>query len=136
VTRQLLREVVYSWGVVTDVVVDDPDPIFISSVAIRFSSGNELFIEAVGVDDSVRILQSEVTHRPGSVEVSEWMPWSTLVGKRLEWVWTMMNQQGYVDGVQFESSGQDQPALQLMVIASSLKPYLVMASPGPWGAER
>jgi hypothetical protein len=59
-------------------------------------------------------------------DVSGEYPWSLLVGGAPLWLWSLTNQQGYRDGFQImlRKDGAD-IGLQIMVIASSLKPFLV-----------
>lgn len=55
-------------------------------------------------------------------------PWRQCVGKRLQWVWSMTNQQGYTDGTRFEffePNESDSTIVELVVAASSLETYSV-----------
>jgi hypothetical protein len=96
----------------------------LSTARITFEKG-DLNIEAVAEDDSLSIsidLRLEGTLS----DVSSAAPWRGLVGGRPSWIWTLTNQQAFVDGIQFlVRTGCGEVMLQLVVIASSLKPYLV-----------
>ena len=51
-------------------------------------------------------------------------PWKEAVGKPLLWTWLMTNQQGYLDGVQFEFASSVEKAsvvIQLIVCGGALK---------------
>ncbi|KZN35208.1 hypothetical protein N480_19380 [Pseudoalteromonas luteoviolacea S2607] len=45
------------------------------------------------------------------------------LGKRLMWAWSMMNQQGYLDGIKFEFDNA--AAFEVVVLASEFKLYRV-----------
>jgi Family of unknown function (DUF6334) len=120
----LLKEVVDSFGAVKRIAVDDVDPVMLSVICITFENG-DLNIEAVAEDDSLNI---SIDSRPEGTlsDVSSGVPWRRLVGGSPLWIWTLTNQQGFVDGIQFlVRTGRGDVMLQLVVIASSLKPNLV-----------
>jgi Family of unknown function (DUF6334) len=120
----LLKEVVDSFGAVKRIAVDDVNPVMLSVICITFENG-DLNIEAVAEDDSLNI--SIDSRREGTLsDVSSGAPWRRLVGGSPLWIWTLTNQQGFVDGIQFlVRTGRGDVMLQLVVIASSLKPNLV-----------
>jgi hypothetical protein len=125
----LLGGVVESFGAMRRVLVDDVSPAMLSTVQIIFDNG-VLTVWAIDEDDSIGI-SVDRAYDSDLHEVSRDMPWSVLVGGDLLWIWTMTNHQGYVDGIQFASRvrGAD-VSLQLIVMASSLKPYLVVEDSG------
>jgi hypothetical protein len=45
----------------------------------------------------------------------------TLIGNKLTWVWTMTNNQGYSDGIQFQFNSKTNSIVQFIAIASGLQ---------------
>jgi Family of unknown function (DUF6334) len=53
-------------------------------------------------------------------------PWSFAIGKSLRWGWLLMNQQGYLDAIQFEFANNisdNSVIVQLVAVASRLRVY-------------
>lgn len=123
-TQEVLREAVESFGAITGIAVDDTDPILLGAAYLEFEKGG-LTINALADDDSIAV--SAFPPRPQRWhDISTVQPWADLVGGRPLWIWTMTNQQGYTDGVQFQVRRPDREVgLQLVVYASSLKPFRV-----------
>jgi len=60
------------------------------------------------------------------VDLSHRSPWQSAIGKPVRWIWTMVNQQGYLDGLQFEFANditQKPVVLQLIAMASGINIY-------------
>jgi Family of unknown function (DUF6334) len=52
--------------------------------------------------------------------------WSLAIGKALRWGWVLINQQGYLDAIQFEFANNvsdNSVIIQLVAVASNLKVY-------------
>ena len=90
------------------------------------------FILAKGEDDSIELTKSfpqisslaELTN----TICSEMIPWKLVIGRHIRWAWIMINQQGYLDGIQLEFGNGDKKEsiiVQIITIASSLKVTVV-----------
>lgn len=119
------REVVDTFGAIREVFVDDVDPTLVSALALVFENGS-LTLEAVADDDTLSASLNADLKRIDQ-DVSREPPWSVLVGGVPLWLWSLTNQQGYNDGFQvmLRKDGAD-VGFQIMVLASSLKPFLVI----------
>jgi hypothetical protein len=82
-------------------------------------------VAADGEFDSVNLMMSEGS-KPFKREISQVAPWKQVIGKPILWAWLLTNQQGFMDGFQFEVTTSDgYVAVQLMCEASSLSVRLV-----------
>lgn len=110
---------------------DSEDPYWTESVVLKFQNIN--YIINVNVDtDEVEILfekdtqmfiqaQSK-TENISIIKISDHQNnlLFSLLGKTLTWVWTMTNNQGYFDGIQFQFDTKASQTIQFMAIASRL----------------
>ena len=58
-------------------------------------------------DDSLKLtdkLPNKFLRTNSLIFQSNQRPWKWLIGSPVRWVWNMVNQQGYLDGLQFEFS--------------------------------
>ena len=85
-----------------------------------------MLVEAVADNDTVGV-SLNVELKNARQDVSGESPWSLLVGGAPLWLWSLTNQQGYQDGFQImlRKGGAD-VGFQIMVLAGSLKPFLVI----------
>jgi hypothetical protein len=90
----------------------------------EFDSGM-LVVSAVPDDDTIRLHGSD-SGFVNRVDLTRDQSWARLVGCEVDWIWTLQNQQGYIDGVQMEFSRPGEGwGLQLMCEASRLRPRSV-----------
>ena len=80
---------------------------------------------AVSEDDEIMVSEEPPSEggECGKVDLSADEPWRGLLGRRLRWVWQLVNQQGYADGLQFEWAPDHSRAgktLQLVAVAGRL----------------
>lgn len=124
-TLPLFRDVVDAFGTIRRVLVDDANPALLSVLGLVFDHGSML-VEAVADNDTIGVsLNGELKN--ARQDVSGESPWSLLVGGAPLWLWSLTNQQGYQDGFQImlRKDGAD-VGFQIMVLAGSLKPFLVI----------
>lgn len=121
----ILRTAAHSFGCIKRLAADDIRPTLLSVVHIEFENG-ALTIEAVPEDDTLKLSVGPELEA-GSQELSDVPPWSVLIGGTPIWFWSLTNHQGYTDGLQllFRKDGKD-IGFQIVVMATSLKPYLVI----------
>ncbi len=103
--------------------VDGGDDRF-DNYSFQFDSGC-LSVTASGEDDTIIVSNgtSEVAQKDDLTEVD---PWAKFVGCGLLWMWTLRNQQGYVDGFQVEFSNPGAlHSVQLICEASALTTYVL-----------
>jgi len=104
------------------------DDIRIFTVFLKLVFQHETFFILANGDDSLELTRTfpnvpsleELTQTRGA----EMVPWRFAIGRHLRWGWMMINQQGYVDGIQLEFGNGDKEesiSIQLLAIASSLK---------------
>ncbi|MEV6301156.1 DUF6334 family protein [Actinoplanes sp. NPDC051861] len=124
-TLPSLGEVADTFGAVRQILVDDTNPALLSALVLVFEHGT-LAVEAVADDDTVEVSLHSSPESVGE-DVSGEPPWSLLVGGTPLWLWSMINQHGFRDGLQIMARrGGVDVGFQLMVIAGSLKPFLVI----------
>jgi len=86
---------------------------------------SSFFVVADPSDDSIDV---SMTSPSGIVDMvfrdcSSEEPWSSILGAKPGWMWTLTNQQGYVDGIQIDlhdGEGRFVRRLQMMVGASTI----------------
>ncbi|MFE2285448.1 DUF6334 family protein [Streptomyces sp. NPDC059443] len=99
-----------------------PDtPTMIPAVILDFEDGS--WVLAVNADDdTIRISRSDGLPLEGMriAEAPEESPWTRALSASAQWIWTLENQQGYEDGVQFSFSreGTEVCRIQLIAVAS------------------
>jgi hypothetical protein len=68
-------------------------------------------------DDTLLITEPFETDHAHFDSAPENSPWRLALGKRPRWIWTMTNQQGYQDGIQFEFADPGEAAVTIQMIA-------------------
>jgi hypothetical protein len=103
-------------------------PTDIGFIKLAFQQ-NHYFVVATE-DDSLEVTDNVANlFEPNDfkcVDMSDRSPWQSAIGKQVRWIWTMVNQQGYLDGLQFEFANdisQKPVVLQLIAIASGIDIY-------------
>ena len=102
---------------------EDPDDLDVPSmvwvVRLSFEFGDWSLV-AVPDDDTVLITSRRVTDDVVFADAPENSPWQSGIGRYARWIWAMTNQQGYLDGIQFELTdpGRGMCQIQMIVIAS------------------
>ncbi len=95
---------------------------------IKLAFQQNSFFVVVKEDDSLE-LTDKVTFTENDfkrINMSDKLPWQAAIGKQIRWIWTMVNQQGYLDGLQFEFANninQKPVVIQLIAVASGIKVY-------------
>ncbi|WP_412541348.1 DUF6334 family protein [Longispora sp. K20-0274] len=82
----------------------DPEaPKEITGIRLMFEQG-DWTVSVDPDDDSVLLYETTDTDftKWKVADASTYFPWAAAVGKNIRWVWTLENQNGYVDGLQFE----------------------------------
>jgi len=63
------------------------------------------------------------------VDVSEEIPWNSAIGNRIDWMWELINQQNYLDGLQFEFANKENrkkpTIIQMIAISSAIEIRIV-----------
>jgi len=102
---------------------------FVTAVGLRFESTSAVF--RANPDDDT-LIASVGTLTPHSdetlVDLSDSSPWNTCLGAGACWLWQIINQQGYSDGVRLEfgnSDEQSRATVELLVMASAIKTLIV-----------
>ena len=125
IDNALLKAAVDSFGSIIRVEVDDPNPPTLSLVKVSLDMGS-VVVKAIADDDSIAV-SANAPQGIDTYDVSHVPPWHRLIGAHILWVWTLENHQGYVDGIQFfVRADVGDSCVQLVAIASSLKPYVVL----------
>ena len=99
-------------------------------VAIRFHFENEIVVVAAREDDSLDIFGMERNYDEENQlfrDLSGTAPWDLAISKPLLWSWRMINQQGYLDGLQMQFGRNVHASIvqvQLIAIASEIKIYV------------
>jgi len=90
----------------------------VDAVVLRFARG----AWSIGVDSAWDTVTLTRLPGPGpeATDVSGRLPWSAAIGRRLQWVWVLSNQQGYADALQLEFRDCD-VTVQLLAVASILR---------------
>jgi hypothetical protein len=122
----LVQEVAYEYGNLVkitggrDEVLLPQRPVAFDQVALTFERG-VMTVIAQGDDDTVELRQGLGT-AAYTYELTGGEPLSGFVGRGVQWVWLLRNQQGYQDGFQIEFKGEDDRlALQMICEASMLR---------------
>ena len=83
---------------------------------------------AVADDDTIAVSSGSYSD-PSRQTINA--PWTSCIGKPLQWTWLMTNQQGYTDGARLEFTDPDSQhsvIVELVAGASSLCVYLATPS--------
>jgi hypothetical protein len=126
--RHLMRTIVYESGKFVDVeYFFHPNlPTEIGAIKLWFQKG--IFFVVAKSDDSLECTDKNIESdlkKEGfkSTHSSHDMPWQPAIGRHIRWIWTLMNQQDYLDGLQFEFAdnvSQKSVIIQLIAIASRI----------------
>jgi len=93
---------------------------------IRFTCGEtSIFVIANADDDTIWISKEAPSDlvEMGAQDHSSMNPWTSILGTELAWGWALTNQEGYIDGVQFQfhdGNGRSVRCIQMMVLASTI----------------
>lgn len=96
-------------------------------IRLIFERG-EVYHEALGDYDEISCDSAMKGEFNKSVDISNSSPWKGAVGRDALWAWRMINNQGYLDGIQYSfanNAGKDEKTIQLLTIASEVKIYTV-----------
>ncbi len=96
--------------------------------AIKLCFQKEIFFVIVKPDDELEMTDEKidlVLEKEGykSTQMSHEIPWKLAIGNHVRWIWTLTNQQNYLDGLQFEFANnvnQKSVIIQLIAIASRI----------------
>lgn len=97
----------------------------ISAVKVEFSEST-VFIVVNEDDDTLHAVPQLPHPLEGRehIDVSANCPWRNIVGKPVRWVWDLINNQGYLDGMQFEFTSDTRKGkatiIQMMGMASRI----------------
>ena len=126
--KHLMRTIAYENGKFVDAEsFFHPDlPTEIGVIKLCFQKG--IFFVVAQNDDSLELTDRNIENdlkKEGfkSIRLSNDMPWQSAIGRHIRWLWTLMNQQGYIDGLQFEFAdnvSQEAVIIQLIAIASRI----------------
>lgn len=94
----------------------------LDAVRLSFSSKRSLIFGIEHETDSILMLSS-LPSRVKLHDVSSRAPWRDAINKFLVWGWELCNNRGYRDGVQLQFGPTLAKAIQLVVVASSMKVY-------------
>lgn len=136
----LMRRVVEEFGNLISVAggsdwpIDPVAPQSFWQYEFQFEHGC-LTVSANPDDDTVRLKDGrmDLAH---AVLLHDRTPWSTAVGCRVRWIWTLSNQQGYRDGLQIEFTRERSTvSVQLMCMASAIVAACVTELEGQFASE-
>ena len=87
-------------------------------------------VKAIEEDDTVELksIDIELVNKLNTVDVSDNILWKDAIGSQLHWVWSLTNNQGYTDGIQFEWTNhyiKKTIIVQAIAIASCFRFYKV-----------
>jgi Family of unknown function (DUF6334) len=87
-------------------------------------------IRVIADDDSVELkaIDFDLANKLNAIDVSDNALWKDALGSQLHWVWSLTNNQGYTDGIQFEwtnHSLKKSIVIQAIAIASCFRLYKV-----------
>jgi hypothetical protein len=118
-----LFDVVNHWGVIRQVRgrienFDIRSPMF-QVIVFTFDEGS-FSVRAVIEDDSILISFAEALGEE-LTDLHALEPWNRVIGHGMMFIWTLENQSGYRDGLQFECALPEEfLSVQLMCMASAL----------------
>lgn len=90
-------------------------------VGLTFESG-EWWLGVDPDDDSLVIAEHLTDGKAVLTPAPHDSPWQGALGRRPRWVWVMINQQGYMDGIQFEfitDKADNDQRIQMVALASA-----------------
>ena len=103
-------------------------PTLVSTIVLEFEAGSwALSVNAD--DDTIRIATTEEALLDDMclTDASAESPWTQTLGTTAQWIWTLENQQGYEDGIQFAFALDEREVcrVQLIAIASVVCPSTI-----------
>lgn len=121
---------------------DSEDPYWTESVILKFQNIHYVInvnadtdeVEILLHDQSQAITQDQFIVDNGDVIKISKRPDSALfnlLGSKLTWVWTMTNNQGYSDGIQFQFNCKTNNIVQFIAIASRLQINMLNSTETP-----
>lgn len=108
-----------------------PSPMYIRFIKLIFQKG--IFFITVQEDDSLELTENiaeSILEEDGleKINVSDELPWKLSIGKSVLWARTMVNQQGYFDGLQFDFANnvsQEPVIIQLISMPAHIDIFTV-----------
>ena len=131
---ELLQEVAYEYGKLVqitggrDEVLAPQRPVVFDQVVFTFEHG-VITVEAQGDDDTVEVRQGLGTAAYRYVLTDE-EPLGRFVGRGVQWIWLLRNQQGYQDGFQIEFKSEGEYLALQMICEASMLRIAVLRDPG------
>jgi hypothetical protein len=121
--RKLMKSMVVESGQLLEVecLYHTDLPNDIGLIKLAFQQGT--YFVVAKEDDSLELTRDATSIDFEGIKVSSEFPWHSAIGKHVRWVWTMVNQQGYLDGLQFEFANnitQEPIVIQLIAMASGI----------------
>ena len=110
-------------------VIDEDIPDEPIAIQLVFSN-TIIIISVIDEDDSIDI-NSQAYYNLKDIDlcnISNEAPWKNVINQRLSWVWSLTNQRGYTDAIQFEWITQDKDSkksikIELLAMLSHLRIY-------------
>ena len=126
---ELLRNACYYGGNLRHVreILLDPNYPPIMAVELQFDMPT-IVLSAIADDDTIAVTAGSSS---GPSRQTLNAPWTSCIGKPLQWTWLMTNQQGHTDGARLEFTDPDSQQsviVELVAGASSLCVYLATPS--------
>lgn len=121
---------------------DSEDPYWTESVILKFQKIHYVInvnadtdeVEVLFHDQSKALTQDQFQVDSGNVIRISIHPENalfSLLGRKLTWVWTMTNNQGYSDGIQFQFDSKTNNIVQFIAIASGLQINVLNSTDSP-----
>ncbi|MEO8528319.1 MAG: DUF6334 family protein [Pseudolysinimonas sp.] len=122
-----LSYVAEEYGDLRAVIASEFDHYWVDTVRFEFEKG---YLDiTVDPDFDTIIWQARRHSEPTAEHTSS--TWVDLLDTRVAWIWTLTNQRGYFDGMQFEFfRDKTTIILQLMAEGSRLRPYVLASFQG------
>ncbi len=126
--RHLMKTIAYESGQFVNVEYFFHPNLPAEIGAIKFWFQKKVFFVIVKPDDELEMTEEKidlVLEKEGykSTYMSHEIPWQLAIGNHVRWIWTLTNQQNYLDGLQFEFAdnvSQKSVIIQLLAIASRI----------------
>lgn len=111
-------------------LVDENEEDIVSAFQLKFENG-EVFHEALGDTDELSCASTLEDKYQEVLDVSDKAPWIDAIGKEALWIWTLTNQQGYNDAIQYSfanSVKENKSIIGLVTAASEITIYEICKS--------
>lgn len=96
-----------------------------SAVQLIFEKG-DIFHEAIRDSDEITCSSALISSYDRIIDISQTAPWNNVLGKDTYWLWTLTNQKGYLDAVQYSFIASNiENIVQLMVKGAEIETYEV-----------